>query len=465
MRRSMHSQRSLLSTVGLPLPTGFSLMLALAVSFLMLLWIAGGATRSDVLGQMVVRFAAWSALCLAAIFAPRPALGKSWPVAAFLALALVLAIAQLVPLPPALWQSLPGRGLLVEAAAITGETQPWRPLSIVPDATANAAGSLVVPITMLALLSVMNEAERRWLPVVLLCLIVASALLGLLQFSGSRFNNPLINDTVGQISASFANRNHLALFLAIGCVLAPAWAVQDMRGRRWRMPAALGITLMFVLMVLATGSRAGILLCGFALVAALVLVWRDARRELRHYPRWMLPVVGAVVASAIAIAVFVAFVSNRATSISRLLASEEAQDMRGRALPTVIEMIQTYFPAGSGLGAFDPVFRIHEPQNLLKLTYFNHAHNDFLEVALDTGLPGLALMLAAIVWWGVATFRAWRGIGAAMLPRLGSVILALIMVASVVDYPARTPMIMAVLIVAAWWLSQSVPRKANALRN
>jgi hypothetical protein len=31
------------------------------------------------------------------------------------------------------------------------------------------------------------------------------------------------------VSGTFANRNHFALFMAIGCVLAPAWAVQSSR--------------------------------------------------------------------------------------------------------------------------------------------------------------------------------------------------------------------------------------------
>ncbi|WP_267350624.1 O-antigen ligase family protein [Sphingomonas sp. GM_Shp_2] len=465
IRQGTFPRRAAARRPGLSLPDGLGMTLVISVLFLIVLWVAGGASRPDVMGQPVVRGAAWMALCLAALFAPRPALVGHRSIALFLGLALALALVQLVPLPPSTWQMLPGRALLTDAAAIAGGGQPWRPLSMVPDATTNAAASLVVPIAMLVLLASMQEAERRWLPVVLLGLIVASTLLGLLQFSGSRFNNPLINDTVGQISASFANRNHLALFLAIGCVLAPAWAVHGARGVQWRLMAALGMTLLFVLMILATGSRAGLLLCSLALAAASVLVWKDVRRELRRYPRWVLPALGASVAGVITVSVLVAVAANRAMSINRILVGGEVQDMRGRALPTVVEMVRTYFPAGSGLGGFDPIFRIHEPQNLLKLTYFNHAHNDLLEVALDTGLPGLLLLFAAIAWWGIATFHAWRGGSAALLPRLGSVILGLILVASLFDYPVRTPMIMAVLVIAAWWLNDPAPRGGATLRN
>ena len=35
----------------------------------------------------------------------------------------------------------------------------------------------------------------------------------------------------------------------------------------------------------------------------------------------------------------------------------------------------------------------------------NHAHNDWLELMLETGLLGLVLVIAFFVWFG----RAWAG--------------------------------------------------------
>jgi len=131
--------------------------------------------------------------------------------------------------------------------------------------------------------------------------------------------------------------------------------------------------------------------------------------------------------------------------------------MRGRGFPVVLDMVATYFPVGTGIGSFNPLFRIHEPFGLLKPTFFNHAHNDLLEVALDAGLPGLVLLAAAIGWWGWASVAAWRTASkrAAVLPRLGSILLLLIIAASVFDYPVRTPMVMAVTIIAGVWLCGS----------
>lgn len=177
------------------------------------------------------------------------------------------------------------------------------------------------------------------------------------------------------------------------------------------------------------------------------------KSALRRHPRWALPAIGIGIVTLIAIFVFVIVAADRAVSIKRLVEMDTGEDMRSRGLPTVLAIIQTYFPIGTGLGSFDPIFRIHEPFALLKPTYFNHAHNDFLEIVLTAGLPGLLLIIAAVGWWLWRSIGAWRA--DAVLPKLGSATLLLILLASIVDYPARTPIIMATTTIAAIWLGNA----------
>lgn len=439
-----------------------SLSLVLLLILLATLWLAGGASRADALGQVVVRGVTWPLLVVAILFA-RPKFAGARPVWIIVLAALVLVLLQLVPLPPAIWTALPGRAPLLEASAASGQVQPWRPWSIVPGATLNAASSLVVPLTALLLATSLRDAERARLPGILLVAVVASAVLGLAQLSSSAFNNPFINETIGQVSGSFANRNHFALFMALGCPLTAIWAFGDDPRSGWRGPLALGLVLLFLLTILASGSRAGLALGVVALPMGLLVVRQPLRRALRHYPRWVLPALIAVLLGVVALFVLLSVAADRAVSISRLFALDQGQDMRGRGFPIVLGMIATYFPVGTGLGSFDPVFRMHEPFELLKTTYFNHAHNDLFEVVLDAGLPGALLLTTAIGWWGWASIAAWRTVDgrAAALPRLGSVMLLLVIAASIFDYPARTPMFMAVTVLAATWLS-AVPRRADS---
>jgi O-antigen ligase len=422
------------------------------------LWLTGGASRADVLGQVVSRAAAWVVLILAIVLGAKPSLREYRATLLLLLAVIALPLLQMIPLPPSLWQNLPGRAQLTEAAVVIGQSQPWRPLAIVPGAAENAAASLVVPLTVFVLVASLTERERSWLPGLLLILIATCTLVGLLQFSGFGFNNIFANDTPGQVSGTFANRNHFALFLAFGCMLAPVWAFLDGREPQWRGPAALGLVLLFALTILASGSRTGLVLGVLGGGLGLLLVREGVRNALRRYPRWAFPALIAGIVGLMALFVLISVAAGRAVSINRVFELDAAQDMRARALPTVVAMIRTYFPFGSGLGGFDPIYRIHEPFDLLNLTYHNHAHNDFLEIVLDAGLAGFVLLLSALLWWTWRSARVWRSRPGPRhaLPRLGSAMLLLVFIASIFDYPARTPMIMAMIVVAGVWLGERV---------
>lgn len=417
------------------------------------LWVAGGASHADVTGQVVTRIAAWLIFVLAILCGLRPMDRSAGPVFWLLLATALLVLLQLLPLPRGLWAALPGRELMLSAPF---SQEIWRPWSLTPSTTINAASSLVVPVVTLYLVSAMSQEEKVWLPAILLGAIFLSMLIGLLQFSGFIIDNPLINDSRGSVGGTFANRNHFALFLAMGCLIAPVWALAGKQSARWRAPVALALITLFALTILATGSRAGIGTGLLALAIGLALAWSNVRGALHKAPRWAFPALIAAVVGVIALFILISIAADRAESIRRALEIDPGQDMRTRGLPTVLSMIAVYFPAGAGFGGFDPIFRLHEPFALLKPTYFNHAHNDFLEVVLDGGLPALLLLLSAIGWYGIASLRTWRGRGQQyILPKLGSAILLLIFVASAFDYPARTPIMMAMIVIAASWLCQN----------
>lgn len=423
----------------------FSVLLMLVL--LLASWVAGGASRANAPGQLVMRVTAISILIILS------ARRRTWTIdgvkmpLAIVAGAALIAMYQLVPLPPALWLSLPGHAPF--AAAIPGNDQPWRPLNLTPDAGWNALLSLVVPLAMVAILAVL---DRGWDMVVvrtLLATVVVAALVGSLQLSGVTFDNPFINETVGEAAGIFANRNHQALLLACGLPLAGVWAFrQGRRLERERMAVALGLTVWFLFLVLLTGSRAGLVLAAAGLLAMGLLATPHLRR-LR--PRWVLPTLcGAVALSVVAI-VAIGLNSGKALSLQRMLASPDERDIRSTALPLLRELVTRFFPLGSGMGSFDPMFRIVEPKALLAPTYFNHAHNDALEVVIEGGLPAAALMGFVLFCWGRLLFAAWRDLrGGRGITFAGWAVLSLVLASSLVDYPMRTPTIMLVSVIALW---------------
>lgn len=431
-------------------------------AFAVILWIGGGASRADVFGQPLVRAAAWTCLALVVVFGTSRPVRPARPVLLLLAGAALIAAIQLVPLPPGLWQSLPGRSLYKGTEAVLAGPAVWRPLAIVPSTAWNALGSLIVPFVMWCLMTRVRGIDDEHFLLFLLGLVLAGMGMGLLQFAGIPLHDPLVNGG-GEVSGTFANHNHFALMMACGIALVPAWAFFDGRSPGWRAPLAVGLVLFLALSIIASGSRAGTLAGTIALGCGLLIVRRPLRRTLARYPRWVFPALITVIIAIIVGVVVLSIVADRALSINRAITIDPGQDMRTRALPTVLLMVKEYFPFGAGLGSFDAVFRAHEPFNLLKPTFFNRAHDDFIEIVLDTGLAGAMLLLAGLGWWLWASMRAWRaGPGTStLLGRLGSVLILLVMLASIVDYPARTPMIMALLVIAGVWLD-GVPRRADA---
>ncbi|MDQ1228588.1 O-antigen ligase [Sphingomonas sp. SORGH_AS_0879] len=366
--------------------------------------VAGGASRANQPGQLAVRVAAIIVLMILCFTR------RTWTVSdvrmplVIVGGAALVALYQLVPLPPSMWQALPGREPFV--AAMAAGDQPWRPINLTPDAGWNALLSLIVPLAMIAILAILTQARAMAVVRLLLAIVIVAALLGSLQLSGATFDNPFINETVGEAAGIFANRNHQALLLACGLPLLGLWAFRQ-RGRRERerMAAALALAVWFLFLILLTGSRAGLILAMAGLLAMGCLAFPRLRR-LR--PRWVLPAVAGAGLLAVGAIVLIGMSSGRALSLQRLFASADDHDIRSTALPLLRNMAIHYFPFGSGMGSFDPMFRIVEPRSLLAPTYFNHAHNDALEIAIEGGLPAIMLLVLVIFCWGRLAITAWR---------------------------------------------------------
>ena len=118
-----------------------------------------------------------------------------------------------------------------------------------------------------------------------------------------------------------------------------------------------------------------------------------------------------------------------------------------------MQAAKAYLPLGSGLGTFIPVYASFEkPEDTLLNTYANHAHNDAAELWLETGLFGLVLAALFVFWFGKRTVEVWRSappLGASevdwSLVRAATIIIALLLAHSFVDYPLRTGAMMAIM--------------------
>ncbi|HYG28018.1 MAG TPA: O-antigen ligase family protein [Caulobacteraceae bacterium] len=396
----------------------------------------GGASRQHELRLSLVELAALPLLVLALrgllkrddLPAHRFGLGLA-------AAAAALPLVQLIPLPPAVWMALPGREQLVLALEITGIPVGWVPLTFTPDKTWSSFLALLPPLAMFLGLLMMHGGSRLRLAYFVLGATLVSILLGAAQLaSGGDQLHPWATTDAGNVAGFFANRNHLATLCLIGIPFATVLGSAALRRGGSRLPLWLAI-LYVALTVVALGvirSRAGVILFAPVLGASLLAAWVAAGRGR---PRPLL--LGLIGGAAVAFAAVGAFAA------APLLARFDpggAPEGRFENWPIVAEAAEAHLPLGSGLGSFDAVYRSVEPLERLDPTYFNQAHNDYLETWLEAGWIGAALIIAFLVWFGRRSWTAWRaGVSTQRdLQRAATIAIGAVLLHSAVDYPLRT---------------------------
>ena len=421
--------------------TGFVPQDGVAVAALVLLtWaiVFGGASRVHEFRLALVELAALP-VAVAAGFALLKPIDLARHRLAFIIVACTAALPllQLLPLPPAIWSSLPGRDQEALALEVVGLSQGWLPISLTPDRTWRSFLAVLPPLAMfLALVAVRPQSPRIMVPA-LLILTLLSICLGAAQMaSGGVALYPWATTGPGSMTGFFANRNHLATLCLLSVPFAAVWGASALRRGGPEARVRLWLSAVYVaLVVIAIAvirSRAGVVLIGPVLGASLLAVWVAAGRGA---PRpALLALVGGVGLALAAVGVL---------ALAPLLDrfdTQGAREGRFENWPLVMEAANTHLPLGSGLGSFDAVFRSVEPLESLDPTFFNQAHNDYIESWLETGWFGPALLVAFLIWFGRRSWTAWRADAtrARDLQRAATIAIGVVLVHSAVDYPIRT---------------------------
>jgi len=233
------------------------------------------------------------------------------------------------------------------------------------------------------------------------------AFLGLLDYLGREAWLLRWRDTppTGRLSGTFANPDHFAawlailIFLGLGSLLArrrsggaDAPLLRILRSHEGRERVArrylpfIALVAMAVALVF-TLSRGGVL--SFLLTTLMFLALLRGLGRIR----WSLVVVGALFVVALAYGAWI--------GLEPLLARVWHADyaVRGVQWRTTLPMLRAFPLLGVGLGAYRDIYLRYQPAALApgKVTYA-YAHNDLLQLAVELGVIGTALVL----------FMAWR---------------------------------------------------------
>lgn len=413
--------------------------IGIAAVFLVACMIFGGASAAAFVANARLQILA-AIILLLLLFAggepPPPRLARllRWTVCLLLAFAAI----QLVPLPPSVWTTLPGHAPAIEAFAAVGLPLPWLPLSLTPDRTVGSLLAFLPPLAMLFLVAPPSVGNRPLWPALIVAIALVQIVLGVAQMAGGRQSPLYFYDFTnwGRTVGLFANRNHHATFLLMSLPFAAMLAMLAMRRpapqhEKWAKAAMLASLFAVIAgAILVNGSKAGILLLPLLLALCACQIRMDLTGRT---PKLWLALTAAALLAGTAIA-----------GASGLIAQEQLSDgdPSSRTSRAVLwqqswSLAAANLPAGSGLGSFVPVYHLSEDPLERPSTYVNHAHNDYLEWLLETGVIGLLLLAGFLTWFALRSWSAWRD-PAASPARAASIAIVALLVHSAVDYPIRT---------------------------
>ncbi len=266
------------------------------------------------------------------------------------------------------------------------------------------ASLLCLPLALLAGRYLREQGQlrpllRRALPALLLILLVWGLGQGPNTFTykpQGPFNDPNAYAAVLNLLLLPLLANYLAADLA--------------RQAPWRRVGQLALLAGAALMAFLVASR------GASLALVLVLpplLW--LARKHPDFPRKLALLAGVSLLAALA-----AHALGGGVSVLQRLAEtvQEGDAPRYMLLQAAARMIQDHPWLGTGLGGFRllyPRYRLFAEAD----TAGGWIHNDYLQLWLETGLPGLLLLLGLAVWTAWAGWRTLRGGGPAALQRLG----------------------------------------------
>lgn len=349
---------------------------------------------------------------------------------------------QFIPLPASVWAHLGPRQQVADGFRALGMRIPSEPLSLTPAAGLSALLATIPSLAMVCAMVRLRAYRPLWLAVALVAGTVAGIGLGAMQVASSNVElSPwyLYSDTsTGKAVGFFANADHMATLLVMSFPFVAATVAAGRTASMQRYSAliaiAAGLWMVLVVGIALNGSLAGYGLALPVIVASLLII-------LPAGSRFKLWIVGLAV-----LLVLGSVVALETTSIGsgRIGAhATSAAESRGEIFATTSRAARDFMPFGSGLGSFRTVYQLYEKADQVTSDYVVHAHNDYAEVALELGLAGVVLILAFLLWWTIAVWRAWRTAEAGPFARAAAIASAAVLIHSLVDFPLRTAAISA----------------------
>ena len=369
-----------------------------------------------------VLVASWLLLWVVGTVEAPDAVRKAWPALVIVAAWLLWLALSIVPLRPEWVEALsPEAARMQHLTDAIGVERNDMTLSV--DTHASRAFLLKAAaysgIFLLALALVNNRARVQTLARVLvyaaLLHSIYAVLMHLADVRDEHFGAMIPHGS--QASGTYVNRNHFAgyleMMLAIGIGLLIA-GLSDRRADTWKkfishmiewiLSPKMVLRLSLCVLVIAlttTHSRMG----NTAFFSALLVAGAIGIVLSRHATRNTV----VLLASLIAIDLFIVGSWFGVEKLAKRIEQTTIQDVQEREEPAAytLPMIKDYGMFGAGPGTFYVTFQRYRPEKIT--AFFDWAHNDYAQLAAETGYVGFALMGSLVAMTLiVALIAQWR---------------------------------------------------------
>lgn len=440
---------------------GNSFLFVSTISLLLILsMMLGGATTGEIAADYIVYIVSLPVIILVSA---RSTHNKIQDLLGIFVLfcAFIIPLMQIFPLSSNLWQPLPGRAFVGEIYRTAGLTAPSLPISLDPEASWDMFVSMLPAAALFLAMRQATLSERLILISVLGIIGAVAALQGVAQALQGAGPMPWLahlqhhtNTAIGP----FVNRNHFAALMYVLLPLSAAMGlIHFSRPHPVHAFAALGWGFLFLSALLGLGasiSRAGISLGIVACLGALLLAW-TGRRQSRS-SRWPLLLFSAVLICILLVQQF------GLVELIQIRSGEE--DPRAIMAGHTLTAIGDFLPVGTGFGTFPRIYQMYEYDTEITDLAVNHAHNDYLELALEGGIPAILALALFGIWlmrqcWTIWTCPPRNGsaMSSLILARGATIAVLLLLTHSLVDYPLRTTALMSVFGLLCGVMSVPIP--------
>lgn len=335
-----------------------------------------------------------------------------WPLV-LMAAWLGFLVVQMLPLGHGMIASLNPAADALRAYALPKSPAPVHALSIDPASSLAEFRKALAYVSVFLLVLLVVDSRQR-LRMVATAMVGIAALVALYGLAMTLTGIEMIwwspkTAYRGFVTGTFVNRNHFATFMGLGLALGLGLLLSryTLRLSGYSLPRAMravvdavfqrdalivpALLVMLAALVL-TASRGGTTAFGLAVlistvVAALARGWNA--REVRLLP---LLIVIAVVALA---------------WLGPGQLPERLQDLQSQRVIVwsgTLKMVSHYLYLGAGNGSFEHLFPLYGSSGLYH--FYDHAHNDYLEVAAEQGIVGVSLLALVVSSVAIRVVRA-----------------------------------------------------------